>query len=74
MSTSAPSLVRAEASETRPAPDYRSVQSTLSGDVFSHRIDSVMPEARPLQALVTALSMAAFRDPEAAVRQMVPPL
>src|SRR2546425_8839007 len=54
-------------------PRYSSLHSTLSGGVFSHLIESVIPEARPLQALVTALSIAALRDPEAAVRQMVCP-
>ena len=42
---------------------------TLSGRVFWQRIDSLMPEARVPQALVTALSIASFRLPEAAVRQ-----
>ena len=60
--------------EVRPGfPRYSSLHSTLSGGVFSHLIESVIPEARPLQALVTALSIAALRDPEAAVRQMVCP-
>jgi hypothetical protein len=37
-------------------------------------IESVIPEARPLHALVTALSIAAFSVPDAAVRQTVSPL
>jgi two-component system, cell cycle response regulator len=66
------------AAARRPAagphfPAQFSEHSVLSGSVFSHRIDSVMPEARPLQALVTALSIAALTVPEAAVRQIVRP-
>src|SRR5439155_21550552 len=52
---------------------YLPVQATLSGGVFSHRIDSVIPEARLLLALVIALSRSAFSVPVARGRQIVCP-